>query len=110
MNYIITTTINPPTIATLKFCEIAEKKDFKFVIIGDLKTPHNEYYSLTKKFKNVIYLSPEIQDELYPELSKIIGWKTIQRRNIGFVYAYKNNAEIVATVDDDNIPYDSWGD
>jgi hypothetical protein len=58
----------------------------------------------------VIYLSPEKQSELYPELSEIIGWKTIQRRNIGFVYAYQNGADIVATVDDDNIPYDSWGD
>lgn len=47
---------------------------------------------------------------LYPDLSEIIGWKTIQRRNIGFVYAYQNGAEVVATVDDDNIPYDSWGD
>jgi hypothetical protein len=46
---------------------------------------------------------------MYPELSKIIGWKTIQRRNIGFVYAYEHGAEIVATVDDDNIPYDNWG-
>jgi hypothetical protein len=46
---------------------------------------------------------------LYPELSEIIGWKTIQRRNIGFVYAYDHGAEIVATVDDDNIPYDNWG-
>jgi hypothetical protein len=110
MKFIITTTINHPTKATLKFCEIAEKKDFKFVIVGDLKTPHDDYKSLQEKFKNVHYLSPEEQNELYPELSEIIGWKTIQRRNIGFVYAYKNNAEIIATVDDDNIPYDSWGD
>jgi hypothetical protein len=46
---------------------------------------------------------------MYPGLSEIIGWKTIQRRNIGFVYAYNHGAEIVATVDDDNIPYDNWG-
>jgi hypothetical protein len=46
---------------------------------------------------------------MYPELSEAIGWKTIQRRNIGFVYAYNHGAEIVATVDDDNIPYDNWG-
>ena len=30
--YIVTTTINSPTEATLKFCEIADKKDFIFVI------------------------------------------------------------------------------
>ena len=110
MKYIITTTINEPTEATIKFCEIADKKDFKFVIIGDTKTPHQSYQNLVDKYKNVVYLTPEQQDELYPDLSKVIGWKTIQRRNIGFVYAYQNGAEIVATVDDDNIPYESWGD
>jgi hypothetical protein len=47
---------------------------------------------------------------LYPELSETIGWRSIQRRNIGFVYAYDHGADIVATIDDDNIPYDNWGD
>jgi len=108
--YIITTTINEPTEATVKFCRIADKKDFTFVIIGDTKTPHQSYQNLVDVYNNVVYLTPEQQDELYPDLSKIIGWKTIQRRNIGFVYAYQNGADIVATVDDDNIPYDSWGD
>jgi hypothetical protein len=108
--FIVTTTINAPTEATLKFCEIADKKDFTFIVVGDLKTPHHMYEYLEKHYKNFVYLHPEKQMELYPELSEIIGWKTIQRRNIGFVYAYQQDAEIVATVDDDNIPYDSWGD
>jgi hypothetical protein len=108
--FIVTTTINPVTEATLKFASIADEKDFTFVIVGDTKTPHGMYEQLVSVCKNVIYLSPEKQSELYPELSEIIGWKTIQRRNIGFVYAYQNGADIVATVDDDNIPYSSWGD
>lgn len=108
--FIVTTTINKPTIATLKFCEIADRNDWNFVIVGDTKTPHDEYIELENKFKNVKYLSPDEQNSLYPELSEIIGWKTIQRRNIGFVYSYKNGADIVATVDDDNIPYDNWGE
>lgn len=108
--YIITTTINQPTEATIKFCEIADKKDFTFVIIGDTKTPHDSYKNLVDTYNNVVYLPPVEQDILYPDLSEIIGWKTIQRRNIGFVYAYQNGADVVATVDDDNIPYDSWGD
>lgn len=108
--FIITTTINNPTTATLKFCEIADNKDWIFVIVGDTKTPHDSYRALEKSFKNVVYLSPEQQDGLYPELSNVIGWKSIQRRNIGFVYAYEKGADLVATVDDDNIPYDTWGD
>lgn len=108
--FIITTTINKPTRATLKFCEIAQKKNFTFVLIGDKKTPHEDYRNIQKINDNFIYLDPNDQENLYPELSNTIGWNTIQRRNIGFVFAYKNGADIVATVDDDNIPYDQWGD
>ena len=103
---IVTTTINKPTIATIKFCK---KKNFDFLIIGDLKTPHEEYIDLTKKYKNVIYLHPNDQNRLFRKLSKAIGWNCIQRRSIGFVYAYKKNYKIIASVDDDNIPYDDWG-
>ena len=106
--YIITTTINEPTIATKKFCKLAVKQDFIFVIVGDTKTPHESYRKLENS--NVIYLSPEQQEDLYKELSDTIGWKSIQRRNIGFVYAYDQGADIIATIDDDNIPYDNWGD
>ena len=42
-------------------------------------------------------------------MSDLIGWNTISRRNIGFLEALKNNSEIIASVDDDNIPLDNWG-
>lgn len=103
---IVTTTINKPTKATLEFCK---KKKFDFLIVGDLKTPHQDYIKLEKKHKNVKYLHPNDQNKLFGKLSKAIGWNCIQRRSIGFVYAYKNNYEIVASVDDDNIPYSEWG-
>lgn len=108
---IITTTINEPTKATLKFAELSKKNGWYFVIVGDQKTPHESYKRLETEYDGVIkYLSPGEQEDLYPDLSSIIGWKTIQRRNIGFVYVYKKGYDIIATVDDDNIPYDNWGE
>lgn len=108
--HIITTTINDPTKATIKFCELSKDNNWKFTIIGDQKTPHNMYHALANKYpNNVEYLDPEKQTELYTDLSNIIGWKTIQRRNIGFVHAFRSGTDIIATVDDDNIPYDDWG-
>lgn len=98
---IVTTTINKPTEATLKFCE---KKEWEFIVVGDLKTPHKEYEKL-----NCIYLHPKEQERKYKKLSNLIGWNTIQRRNIGFIEAYNMGADIIASVDDDNIPYDWWG-
>ena len=99
--YIVTTTINHPTLAMHKF---ARQEDWTLIVVGDKKTPHYDYEAL-----DCIYLHPDEQEEKYPKLSKTIGWNSIQRRNIGFVEAYNLGADIVATVDDDNIPYESWG-
>lgn len=100
--YIVTTTINSPTLATQLYCN---KEDWTVIVVGDKKTPHNEY----KELRGCIYLTPEYQQQEYPELSDIIGWNTIQRRNIGFIEAYRRGADVLATVDDDNIPYETWG-
>jgi hypothetical protein len=100
-NAIVCTTINPPTEAIIKFSKL---KSWDLIIIGDLKTPHSLYDKVNCK-----YLSPVEQHSLYPLLSDAIGWNCVQRRNIGFVYAYKKGYEIIATVDDDNIPDEDWG-
>lgn len=97
---IVTTTINPPTEAVLKFDAM---NDWTVVVIGDLKTP-KDY-----KLKNGIYVTPEEQEKYDPKLSEAIGWKCIQRRNFGLLWAHDLKADLVAVIDDDNIPYDGWG-
>ena len=99
---IVTTTINEPTEATIKFSNMS---DWHLIVVGDTKTPHNLY----KNLKNITYLTPEDQESLSKELSDSIGWKTIRRRNMGFLKAYQMGANVMATVDDDNIPYENWG-
>ncbi len=94
---IVTTTINSPTEATKRYDKI---EDWDFLVVGDKKTPHDEY-------KNYNYLHPEDQEKIDKNLSDMIGWGCIQRRNLGFVYALKNDYDYIATVDDDNIPYDN---
>lgn len=103
--FIVTTTINPPTEALLKYIEFQKTKGWELIVVGDLKTPHHAH--TTGKYE---YIDPLTQSEMYPKLSEIIGWNTISRRSIGIVEAYKRGAEIIATVDDDNIPYDDWSD
>ena len=103
--FIVTTTINEPTIASNKFAEIAKRDGWTFVVVGDKKTPRYYY----QKELDCVYLTPQDQEEISKELSDVIGWKSIQRRNIGLLYAYQQGADVVATVDDDNIPYDDWG-
>ncbi|OUW38394.1 MAG: hypothetical protein CBD44_01100 [Flavobacteriaceae bacterium TMED184] len=101
-NAIVTTTIQPPTEATLKFCKLS---NWDLIIVGDLKTPKNDYKNINCK-----YITTEEQESLNKELSDSIGWNTIQRRNLGFLFAYKEGYEIIASVDDDNIPKSTWGE
>ena len=107
VNTIVTTTIYSISEATKKF---ASFKNWNLIIVGDKKTPHHEYIELANENDNVIYLTPEYQEEHFKEISDLIGWNTISRRNIGFLEALKNNSEIIASVDDDNIPLDNWGE
>ena len=98
--FIVTTTINSPTIAIKKYDNL---KDWKLIVVGDKKTPKNY------KLKNGIYLSPKDQLNFNKKLSDLIGWNCIQRRNFGLLKANEFGADIIATIDDDNIPYSFWG-
>lgn len=98
--FIVTTTINPPTEAITKFDNFL---DWELIVIGDKKTPNNY------KLKNGKFFSWEDQEKIHKELSDALGWNCIQRRNFGIYLAYKFGADIVALIDDDNIPYDFWG-
>jgi len=97
---IVTTTIYNPTEAVRKFDAMP---DWQLVVIGDKKTPKD--YSL----ENGIYVTPEMQEDYDKELSDAIGWNCIQRRNFGFLWAKDLNADVIAVIDDDNIPYENWG-
>lgn len=102
MKIIVTTTIFTPSKALREFEKLS---DWKLIIVGDKKTPHELYRNNT----NWIYLDPEYQDAHYKTLSELLGWNTIQRRNIGYIEALKMGATIIASIDDDNIPYEGWG-
>jgi len=100
-NFIVTTTINKKTLALEKYSNL---KDWNLIVVGDKKTPHNYY----KNNKKIIYLSPNDQEKIDTKLSNLIGWNCVARRNFGFILATKLGAKLIATVDDDNIPYKNW--
>ena len=97
--FIISTTINSPTKAINKFDNL---KDWTLIVAGDLKTPSS--YNL----KNGIYIGPKDQEKISKKLSDLIGWNCIQRRNFAIILAYKMGADIIASIDDDNIPLSNW--
>lgn len=97
---IVTTTIRPPTEAIERFDGLP---DWTLIVVGDRRTPSNY------RLRNGIYFSVDEQHKYNVTLSRLIGWDCTPRRNFGFLLAYELGADIVATVDDDNIPYPDWG-
>jgi hypothetical protein len=98
---IVSTTVNHPTEAIEKFDAM---RDWTLVVIGDRKTPKD--FSLRRG----IYVPPSEQERYHRALSDLIGWDSISRRNFGFLWARDMGADVIATVDDDNIPLDHWGE
>lgn len=101
LKVIVTTTINPPTEAVRRFAAMPE---WELVVVGDLKTPPD--YRLSRG----LYMTPADQEGLDKPLSDAIGWNCIQRRNFGLLKAWELGADVVAVVDDDNIPKPGWGE
>lgn len=99
--FIIITSIYDPTEAIVKFSKINK---WQLIVVGDKKTPRNW------KCESVIYLSPEDQEKMGFGVAKLLPWNHYTRKMIGYLYAIKNGADIIADSDDDNIPLDSWGE
>ena len=98
MIYIATTTINTPSLALRKF---ANNKKCKLIVALDKN-------SKRFKLKNSIILTTKFQEKKWPKLSKLIGWNCIGRRNFAILKAYEMGANVIALIDDDNIPYSNW--
>ena len=98
---LITTTINVPKVLAL-YREIGP--DVEFFVAGDRKSPHEAIRAFLKGVPNAHYFSDIDQESMCLASSEIIGWNTIMRRNFALFVAIKSRADIIVTIDDDNIP------
>lgn len=98
---LITTTIRVPKVLELYR---SFDSDVQIFVTGDRKTPHNEVRAFVEGLGNATYYSDADQEDLGYASSPIIGWNKIMRRNIATLEALKSGADIVVTVDDDNLP------
>lgn len=107
---IVTTTIYIPKLLSAYAKDAkAHGHDPLIVVIGDKKTPAEtaDYCNTLAKQSGlrIEYFSPERQDaylKKFPELKKHLLWNSIQRRNVGILFAYEANSETIVTIDDDN--------
>lgn len=97
--FIIITTIYPKSEAITSF---ENYKDCHIIIIGDRKShPINPS-------DNLIFLSVEEQSKLAYRLIEQCPFNHYSRKNIGYLYAIQQGANVIFDTDDDNIPYPGW--
>ncbi len=96
------------------FQSFSNPENVHFYVVGDLSTPAScrnqvEYY--TQQGLPWYYLDPKTQDEFlkpFPKLATEIPWQTDNRRNVGFLMAYRDRCDVIIAIDDDNYPKEKW--
>jgi hypothetical protein len=102
---LILTTINVPTVLSLYR---AHDPDVRFFAAMDRKTPPEAFNLCELDTDNVHVCYPGRPDEQGKfACSDLIGWNTISRRNIALLEALKWGADVIVSIDDDNMPLDS---
>jgi len=97
--WIVITTINEKTEAIRRFEAFS---DWNMVVVGDRKSkPIASTDRLT-------FLSVEDQLKLGFSFVDLCPYNHYSRKNIGYLYAMQQGAEVIFDTDDDNSPYDRW--
>ena len=99
--YLVITTINEYASTSI---EEYSKYDYNIIVVGDKKTLHESYLN-----KNLAYIHPE--NDIFHNFSSLLPFNHYSRKNIGYLYAINNNADLLFDTDDDNFPldnFDSW--
>ena len=87
-----------------QFAAEASRQSVSFIVVGDTKSP------LDFDLQGCEFYSIQRQQELSFQLSKILPTKHYARKNIGYLVAIKNGAEVIIESDDDNIPLPGFWD
>ncbi|HEX9399603.1 MAG TPA: STELLO glycosyltransferase family protein [Anaeromyxobacter sp.] len=101
--WIVVTTINPPTRAIERIAGMC-RRGWRAVVVGDLRTPDGW------RAEGIDYLSVERQRQEFGELADVLPYRHYARKNLGYLHALREGASLILETDDDNIPYDSFGE
>ncbi len=101
--YLIITSIADSNNKVLRqYASESKAKEVGMIVIGDLKSPssfsipHCDFYSV------------ERQKNLKFEVAKLLPYNHYSRKNIGYLVAISNEADIIIETDDDNFPFPAF--
>lgn len=100
----VITTINSPNQALLQIAEGCRQHNVRMIVIGDSKSPPDFH------IPGVEYYDLEAQRNSGLGYAKICPEKHYARKNIGYLLAYRNMAEVIVETDDDNLPQSGFWD
>ncbi len=98
----VITSINKPNNIVRSYAKLCKKKKIDFIIIGDQKSPKN-FTLKYAKFFNI-----KEQKKLNFNYTKICISNSYVRKNIGYLIAIKNGANLIVESDDDNYPKNNF--
>lgn len=99
--YIVITSIHGVTDSILKY---AQMEQWHVILVGDRKTPALDRHP----HPNITFLSVEEQAQLGLASYSGCPFNHYSRKNLGYLYAIREGAEVIADADDDNMPYPNW--
>ncbi len=99
---VVVTSVSQPNKVMAELAEGCKRNGYRFIVIGDKTSPGDFHIDGCDYFS--------IDDQLASgfKLAEMCPLRHYARKNIGYLIAVKNGAEIIIETDDDNMPYDSF--
>jgi hypothetical protein len=99
---VITSIANSDNQALCDYAEKAKKNNVSFIVVGDTKSPKDF------QLDGCDFYSIERQKALDFLLLKTLPEKHYARKNMGYLQAIRQGAEVIIETDDDNFAYDDF--
>ena len=99
---VVVTSVNPPTEAMRVLARQSRANDHRFIIVGDAKSPADFHLS------GCHFLSLQEQQKSGFRLAAICPENHYARKNVGYLWAIREEASIIIDTDDDNLPIDGF--
>jgi hypothetical protein len=99
---IVVTSISGPNRSLQSVARGSIEGDYHFIVIGDVLTPSDF------QMQGCDFYSLEQQRQLGSKFAECCPTRCYARKNIGYVLAMRNGADIIIDMDDDCIPYETF--
>jgi hypothetical protein len=99
---LVITSISSPNNVLKTYAKLCKKSNIHFIVIGDTKSPDN-FELEACDFWNI-----DRQKKLKNSFVDLVPYQHYARKNIGYLIAIQNGADIIIETDDDNLPCNNF--